>query len=72
MIENEKTKENLIRKESDFAIETKYAWLTIKDGVVMASAGIDESNANGKLILLPRDSYKSADFCEKFCRKNIK
>ena len=26
----------------------------------MASAGIDESNANGKLILLPKDSYAAA------------
>lgn len=53
-------KEKLIRAESEFAMETKYTWLTIKDGVVMASAGIDESNANGKLILLPKDSFKTA------------
>jgi len=26
----------------------------------MASAGIDESNANGKLILLPQDSFQTA------------
>ena len=26
----------------------------------MASAGIDESNANGKLILLPKDSFRTA------------
>ncbi|MBI3334969.1 MAG: coenzyme F420-0:L-glutamate ligase [Candidatus Portnoybacteria bacterium] len=58
--ENAKTKEKLIRKESEFAIPTKYVWLTIKDGIVMASAGIDESNANGKLILLPKDSFKTA------------
>jgi len=56
------TKEKLIRAESEFAIPTKHVWLTIKDGVVMASAGIDESNANGKLILLPKDSFKTARF----------
>ena len=56
------TKENLIRAESDLAIPTKYVWLTVKDGMVMASAGIDESNANGKLILLPKDSFKTARF----------
>lgn len=28
----------------------------------MASAGIDESNANGKLVLLPKDSFKTARF----------
>ena len=58
--ENFQTKENLIRAESDLAIPTKYVWLTVKDGMVMASAGIDESNANGKLILLPKDSFKTA------------
>lgn len=54
------TKEKLIKSESDFAIKTKYAWLTIKDGQMMASAGIDESNADGALILLPKDSFVSA------------
>ena len=62
VIENEETKEKLIRAESELAIPTKYVWLTIKDGTVMASAGIDESNANGKLILLPKDSFKTARF----------
>jgi dihydrofolate synthase / folylpolyglutamate synthase len=55
-----KTKERIIRQESEYAIKTKYVWLTITDGMVMASAGIDESNARGKLILLPKDSYKTA------------
>jgi len=53
-------KEKLIRAESDLAMPTKYVWLTVKDGMVMASAGIDESNANSKLILLPKDSFKAA------------
>ncbi|MFH1838577.1 MAG: coenzyme F420-0:L-glutamate ligase [Candidatus Kuenenbacteria bacterium] len=62
VIKNAQTKEKLIRAESEFAISTKYAWLTIKDDMVMASAGIDESNANGKLILLPKNSFKTANF----------
>lgn len=61
IVKDNKTKEKLIKKESQFALSTKYVWLTIKDGMVMASAGIDESNANGKLILLPKDSFKMAD-----------
>ena len=60
VVKNEKEKEQLIRAESQFALRTKYVWLTIRDGLVMASAGIDESNGNGKLILLPHDSFKSA------------
>ena len=58
--ENTVVKEKLSSRESDFAIQTKYVWLTSKDGMIMASAGIDESNADGKLILLPRDSFKAA------------
>lgn len=69
---SEKEKEKLIKKESDFAMKTKYTWLTIKDGMVMASAGIDESNAKGKLILLPKDSFKSAEFLRKELVKKFK
>jgi coenzyme F420-0:L-glutamate ligase len=54
-------KEKIIRSESEFALHTEHTWLTIKDGTVMASAGIDESNASGKMILLPRDSFDSAE-----------
>lgn len=60
IIKNKQTKSEAIKKESQRAIKTKYAWLTIKDGMFMASAGIDESNANGKLILLPKDSFYTA------------
>lgn len=55
------TKQKLIERESDFAFPTKWVWLTLKDGFVVASAGIDESNADGKLILLPKNSYRSAE-----------
>ncbi|MDO8520854.1 MAG: coenzyme F420-0:L-glutamate ligase [bacterium] len=65
LVKNAKTKERLIRRESEFAIPTKYVWLTVTDGMVMASAGIDESNANGKLILLPKDSFRTARFLRK-------
>lgn len=53
-------KERLIREESEWAMKTKYVWATLKDGALVASAGIDESNADGKLILLPKDSMKAA------------
>ncbi|HUC88925.1 MAG TPA: coenzyme F420-0:L-glutamate ligase [Candidatus Paceibacterota bacterium] len=70
VIKNEKTRENIIKKESDFAIRTKYTWLTIKDGMVMAAAGVDESNANGKIILLPKDSFKTASYLRKALMKH--
>lgn len=70
IVKDEKSKEILIRKESEFAMPTKYVWLTVKDGMVMASAGIDESNAKGKFILLPKDSFKTARvLCKKLQKK---
>jgi F420-0:gamma-glutamyl ligase len=57
---DEKIKAKIIQSESDLVLPTKYVCLTIKDGVVMANAGVDESNANGRLILLPKDSFEAA------------
>jgi len=59
--EIKKQKIELIKQESDKAIETPYTWLTLKDGLVMSSAGIDASNAAGDyFLLLPKDSFKVA------------
>lgn len=69
---NSRDKEKIIKAESEWALKTKYTWLTIKDGVVMASAGIDESNAKGKLILLPKNSYTSAKKILEFCQKTYR
>jgi coenzyme F420-0:L-glutamate ligase len=57
---SDRKKAALIRAESRGAVKTKYVWLTLKGSMVMANAGIDESNADGRLILLPEDSYASA------------
>jgi len=62
----------LIQAESELAIPTKYAWLTVKDGAVLASAGIDESNADGKMILLPHDSFAVASALRRFLQKHYK
>ncbi|HEU0085974.1 MAG TPA: coenzyme F420-0:L-glutamate ligase [Candidatus Paceibacterota bacterium] len=69
---SKKDKERIIKQESSFAIKTKYTWLTIKEGTVMASAGVDESNADGKLILLPKNSFHSADQIRKELKKIFK
>ncbi|HEY4522684.1 MAG TPA: coenzyme F420-0:L-glutamate ligase [Candidatus Paceibacterota bacterium] len=50
----------IIRAESAWVKKTKYGKLTLKDGMYMWNAGIDESNANGKIVLLPKDSFASA------------
>ncbi|HYC34591.1 MAG TPA: coenzyme F420-0:L-glutamate ligase [Candidatus Paceibacterota bacterium] len=67
-----KEKDDLIKKESKIALKTKYVWLTVKDNTLMANAGIDESNALGKVILLPRDSFKAAELIRKTLKKHYK
>ncbi|OGJ59542.1 hypothetical protein A3D11_00235 [Candidatus Peribacteria bacterium RIFCSPHIGHO2_02_FULL_49_16] len=69
---SEKEKEKVIRQESTHALKTKRVWLTIKDGMLIANAGIDDSNGNGKLVLLPEDSFKSAAFLRKEVMKTYK
>jgi len=69
---NEKAKLKIIKQESDFVLPTKYVCLTVKDGQVMANAGVDESNANGQLILLPRDSFRVAKLIRNHFKKRHK
>ncbi len=71
-IKDEHTREEAIKREADFAIQTMYTWLTLKDGLLMSSAGIDESNANGKLILLPKDSFATASKLLRELKKRYK
>ncbi len=71
-ISYEEFRGNLIKKESDFSIKTKSSWLTIKDGITMSSAGIDESNANGRIILLPKNSFKAAEKIRQALKKKYK
>ncbi len=73
---SKRQKENLIRRESDAALKTKLAWLTLKAGMLMTNAGIDESNAQGKLLLLPPDLYACAAelraaLCRAYGRKKL-
>jgi|SRR3989344_830322 len=67
-----KEKIKLIKEESDFVLKTGQTWFTIKDGMVMAASGIDESNAKGKLTLLPKDSFRSAEILRKKLMKNFR
>ena len=57
---NLQEKERLIRKESKLAVKTGDTWLTLKDNMVLPAAGIDESNGNGRLVLLPKDNFRTA------------
>lgn len=59
-LKNQKDKTRWIKKESRVAIQTPWCFLTLKNGEWCANAGVDESNADGSLILLPRNIQKTA------------
>lgn len=71
-------KEDLIKQEADFYIEsavpTPYGkiFLTRKDGHIVFSAGIDESNADGNFILWPRNLQDTTNKIWKYLRKKHK
>ncbi len=72
----DKSKEELIKKESNFYIDKKHVpnkqvILTIKNNILIPSAGIDESNANGYYILWPKDSFLSAKKIYYFIKKKF-
>lgn len=68
-------KEKLIKQEADFFIpaeENKYGMtLTIKNGVLLPTAGIDESNANGFYILWPKNPQKTANQIRTYLQKRF-
>lgn len=67
---NKKEKEKIIRAESEWAVESyPNWWLTLKDGTFVINAGVDDSNANGKIVLLPRNSFRAAESIRAELRK---
>jgi dihydrofolate synthase / folylpolyglutamate synthase len=69
--------QNLVKEESEFSLKTKWVYLTLKDGIIMANAWIDSSNVGeGKCILLPKKSFDSAqviwnNYRERYSLKNL-
>ncbi|MEY4747051.1 MAG: hypothetical protein RLZZ416_100 [Candidatus Parcubacteria bacterium] len=52
--------EALVGKESEWTLRARNGRIAFKDGLLMWNAGADESNADGRAILLPKDSFKTA------------
>jgi dihydrofolate synthase / folylpolyglutamate synthase len=65
-------KHELVRQESELYLEphsSKYGvMLTIKDGVLAVTAGIDESNVQDAYVLYPENSWESARKIWEFLR----
>jgi dihydrofolate synthase / folylpolyglutamate synthase len=58
-------KQDLVEQEADYFLPpsaSKYrVWLTIKEHMLIPTAGIDESNGDGHYILWPRDPQQMAN-----------
>lgn len=68
-------KDDLIHDQADFYLPVDKAYninLTIKNNILIPSAGIDESNGNGYYILWPEDPQKSANEIKEYLTKKFK
>ncbi len=69
------TRDELVEKEAERYLprqSNKYnVMLAVKNGTLIASAGIDESNAAGNLILWPKNLQKSANQIRAFLKKKF-
>lgn len=72
------TKLDLIKKEADLYLPEEYVsygiYMTIKNNMMVASAGIDESNGGGYFILWPENLQKATNEIWSYLRKkhNVK
>lgn len=72
--DNKSEKDELIQKEADYylnALESKYGvMVTIKNNILGINAGINESNADSKYILLPKKVQNLTNNIWSFLRKH--
>lgn len=74
-IDSIENKDDLIKKEADLYLDRDkvpkgYAMLTIKDNILIPTAGIDESNGNGYFILWPKKPFQAAKQIYSFIKEN--
>lgn len=70
-------KDSLVKQEADKYLPRKFVpqelvMYTLKNNMLIASAGIDESNGNGYYILWPKDPNKSAKNIWQFLKNKFK
>ncbi len=72
-----KDKDDLIRKEAELYLPREkvpkgWVMLTMKHSIMIPTAGIDESNANGYYILWPEKPFETAKKIYSFIKKEYK
>ncbi len=64
---NQEPKDELIKQEADLYIDSDSPFvLTIKNNILIPSAGIDESNSDEHFILWPKDPFTSAKIIREY------
>lgn len=68
-------KDELIKKEAEFYLDrekvpNRYVMLTMKQNLLIPTAGIDESNGKGYFILWPKNPYQAAKEIYNFIKRN--
>ncbi len=67
------SKDNLVKQEADLYLpkeENNYGvYITIKGNILAATAGIDESNTDGKIVFWPKNPQKSANKIREHLKK---
>ena len=75
-IDKKTDKDSLIKKEADFYLKSthpKYnVMLTMKDNILIPTAGIDESNSNGYYVMWPKNPFADAKEIYNFTKKEFK
>lgn len=74
VVKNTENKHKLIRKEAEKYIEEPtiskfHVTLTIKDGILIANSGIDESNSGGYFVLWPNNPFGEAKKIWQYLKK---
>lgn len=73
---SEEQKDKLAKKEADYYLPREFNqygfMITINRGVMVASAGIDESNGAGYYVLWPKDPQKSVNAIRRYLAKKFK
>ncbi|HYK08215.1 MAG TPA: coenzyme F420-0:L-glutamate ligase [Candidatus Eisenbacteria bacterium] len=64
------TRDQLVQEEADYYLPRETnpfdVSITIKESTFIASAGVDQSNGNGQLVLWPKDVQESANTIREF------
>jgi len=71
--ESDEQKDELVKQEADYYLPREFNqygfMITVNNNVMVASAGIDESNSNGMYSLWPEDPQKSANDIREYLTK---